>query len=59
MKAGRLGDVLLVNAECLKLGNTLAFAAVDILKKVDGTLIAQGRHTKFLGARQSASTDSS
>lgn len=48
MKAARLGDTLVIDAECLKLGKTLAFAAVDIRNKSDGTLIAQGRQTKHI-----------
>ncbi|CAG8781433.1 10826_t:CDS:2, partial [Gigaspora rosea] len=43
------GDTLLVNAECLKLGKTLAFTFVEMHNKTDGRLIAQGRHTKFVG----------
>ena len=49
MSAACLGDTLVVDAECLKLGRSLAFASVDIRKKADGSLVAQGRQTKHLG----------
>ena len=54
MKAARLGDVLEVKAECQKVGKTLAFASVDIVKKDDGAIIAQGRQTKLIGTPQSS-----
>ncbi|CAG8618649.1 1420_t:CDS:2, partial [Scutellospora calospora] len=43
------GDILLMNAECVKLGKTLAFTIMELYTKTDGRLIAQGRHTKFVG----------
>ena len=49
MKAARLGDVLEVHAECLKLGKTLAFTTADVIHKADGDLIATGRQTKHIG----------
>ncbi|CAG8691964.1 11631_t:CDS:1, partial [Cetraspora pellucida] len=36
------------NAECVKLGKTLAFTTVEMHNKANGKLIAQGRHTKFV-----------
>ncbi|CAG8580141.1 6572_t:CDS:2 [Cetraspora pellucida] len=42
------GDILLMNAECVKLGKTLAFTTVEMHNKDNGKLIAQGRHTKFV-----------
>jgi len=54
MKAVHLGDVLEVKAECLKLGRTLAFTSVDIVKKNDGTMVAQGRHTKHIALTRSS-----
>ena len=50
MNAAHLGETLVVEAECLKPGKTLAFASVDIRKKSDGTVVAQGRQTKHLGS---------
>ena len=58
MNPAHIGDTLLIDAECQKLGKTLAFAAVDIHKK-DGSLVAQGRHTKYLGTPRDTNTDSS
>ena len=54
MKAAHLGDVLEVKAECLKVGRTLAFSSVDIVKKSDGSIIAQGRQTKHIGLTKSS-----
>ncbi|XP_068603152.1 acyl-coenzyme A thioesterase 13 [Brachionichthys hirsutus] len=50
MNAGKLGKDILITAEVLKQGRTLAFATVDITDKATGRLIAQGRHTKHLGS---------
>ena len=46
-KAARPGERLLINAHCLKVGKTLGFATADVVNE-SGTLIAQGRQTKFL-----------
>ena len=54
MKAVHLGDILEIKAECLKLGRTLAFTSVDIVKKNDGAMVAQGRHTKHIGLTRSS-----
>jgi acyl-coenzyme A thioesterase 13 len=42
------GTTVTAEAEVLKIGKTLAFVAVDV-RLPDGTLIAQGRMTKFQG----------
>ena len=44
-----LGDVVLVEANVLKIGRTLAFVSVDLNRESDGTLLVQGRMTKSLG----------
>ena len=49
MAPARLGDVLTLDARCVKAGNKVAFATMDILNKETGAVIAQGRQTKFLG----------
>lgn len=49
MKSARTGDEILINAETLRLGKTLAFLDVDITNKETGALIAKGSHTKFVG----------
>lgn len=46
--AGRAGETVEIAAEVLKVGRTLAYVSVD-LRREDGTLLAQGRMTKFLG----------
>ncbi|XP_034982309.1 acyl-coenzyme A thioesterase 13 [Zootoca vivipara] len=49
MSAANIGDEIQITAEILKQGRTLAFANVDLRNKATGKLIAQGRHTKYLG----------
>lgn len=38
-----------IEANTLRVGRKLAFVSVDIRRKGTGQLVAQGRHTKFLG----------
>ncbi|KTF92504.1 hypothetical protein cypCar_00039141 [Cyprinus carpio] len=49
MNAAKIGEDVLITAQVLKQGRTLAFATVDLTNKANGKLIAQGRHTKHLG----------
>ncbi|XP_023675885.2 acyl-coenzyme A thioesterase 13 [Paramormyrops kingsleyae] len=49
MNAAKVGDDVLITAQILKQGRTLGFATVDLTSKATGKLIAQGRHTKYLG----------
>ena len=46
--AAKAGEVVLVEANVLKAGRTMAFVAVDLRRERDGALVAQGRMTKFL-----------
>ncbi|KAK2921070.1 hypothetical protein Q8A73_000555 [Channa argus] len=50
MNAAKIGEDLLITAQVLKQGRTLAFSTVDLTSKATGKLIAQGRHTKHLGS---------
>jgi len=50
MNAAKIGEDILITAQVLKQGRTLAFATVDLTNKANGKLIAQGRHTKHLGS---------
>jgi acyl-coenzyme A thioesterase 13 len=43
------GSTVVAEATVLKIGKTLAFVTVDIRRKADGVLVAQGRMTKFQG----------
>ena len=38
----------MIDAQTLRRGKRLAFLTVDIMKE-DGTLLAQGKHTKYVG----------
>ncbi|XP_043921685.1 acyl-coenzyme A thioesterase 13 [Protopterus annectens] len=49
LSSAKIGDEILITAQILKQGRTLAFATVDITNKATGKLLAQGRHTKHLG----------
>lgn len=58
MNPARQGDVIIIEAECLKVGRSLAFATVDIRNKSEGgKLIAQGRHTKHIATSYTSPTD--
>ncbi|CAI2180372.1 16342_t:CDS:2 [Funneliformis geosporum] len=48
VNAAKEGDVMSMDAECVKLGKTLAFTIIDITSKRNKKLIAQGRHTKYV-----------
>lgn len=50
MNAAKIGEAVLITAQVLKQGKTLAFATVDLTSKATGKIIAQGRHTKHLGS---------
>ncbi|MCO5548599.1 hypothetical protein L7F22_002059 [Adiantum nelumboides] len=49
MAGAPLGEEIEIEAKALRVGKTLAFVVVDIRLKATGKLVAQGRHTKFLG----------
>ncbi|KAI5055418.1 hypothetical protein GOP47_0028939 [Adiantum capillus-veneris] len=50
MAAAPLGEEIEIESKALRVGKSLAFVAVDIRLKATGKLVAQGRHTKFLGS---------
>ena len=43
------GSTVIIEAQALKSGRTLAFVTVDIRREKDNVLVAQGRMTKFMG----------
>ncbi|KAG7250022.1 hypothetical protein CRUP_037006 [Coryphaenoides rupestris] len=49
MNPAKIGEDVLITAQVLKEGKSLAFASVDLFNKSTGKVIAQGRHTKHLG----------
>ena len=49
LSAAKTGEEILINADTLKVGKTLAFLTVDITNKDSGKLIARGSHTKYVG----------
>ncbi|XP_062266378.1 acyl-coenzyme A thioesterase 13 [Platichthys flesus] len=50
MNGAKIGEDVVITAQVLKQGRTLAFATVDLINKATGKPIAQGRHTKHLGS---------
>ncbi|KAL4629948.1 acyl-coenzyme A thioesterase 13 [Arapaima gigas] len=50
MNAAKLGEELVITAQVLKQGQMMAFATVELASKTTGKLIAQGRHTKYVGS---------
>ncbi|XP_048764038.2 acyl-coenzyme A thioesterase 13-like [Ostrea edulis] len=49
MKPVKIGNDIVIDADTLKIGKTLAFCSVDIKLKSDGSLVAQGKHTTYVG----------
>ncbi len=50
INAGKVGQEIVIDSSASKIGKTLAFLTVDIKNKADGKIIAQGKHTKFVGS---------
>ena len=48
LSAGRSGETIVVEAQVLKVGRTMAYVSVDLRREKDGVLIAQGRMSKFM-----------
>ena len=40
--------MLEIKSECIKKGNKLVFATVEMARKSDNQLVAVGRHTKYI-----------
>ncbi|XP_059174991.1 acyl-coenzyme A thioesterase 13-like [Physella acuta] len=49
MRPIKLDDVIVISAKTLNCGKKIAVSTVDISSKQTGKLVAQGRHTKFVG----------
>ncbi|KAH9492251.1 Acyl-coenzyme A thioesterase 13 [Bulinus truncatus] len=49
LKPVRPDDIIEISATTLSCGSRIAFSSVDIRNKATGQLVAQGRHTKFVG----------
>lgn len=50
LKAAKLGDEVLIDASTVRAGKRLAFLACELRQKADGSLIARGTQTKFIGS---------
>lgn len=49
LKGAREGDVVVIEADTIRAGRQLAFLECTLKHKKDGTLIAKGSHTKYVG----------
>lgn len=49
IRPANIGDELFIEGKILKVGKNLAFLTVEVKNKVTGQIIAQGKHTKFVG----------
>ncbi|XP_030408411.1 acyl-coenzyme A thioesterase 13-like isoform X2 [Gopherus flavomarginatus] len=49
MSAAKIEEEILITAQILKQGRSIAFASVDVTNKATGKFVAQGRHTLYLG----------
>lgn len=49
LKSAAIGEDVVIEANTIKSGKTLAFLEVLIKKKSDGSLVAKGSHTKYVG----------
>ncbi|KAF0290513.1 Acyl-coenzyme A thioesterase 13 [Amphibalanus amphitrite] len=53
MRSAKLNEIITIDADTLKTGKLLTFSTVDFRNEA-GTLIAQGKHTKFVGGGASS-----
>lgn len=49
MKGAKEGDVVIIDAKTIRAGKKIAFLECDLLHKKDGSIIARGTQTKFIG----------
>lgn len=49
LKSAAIGEDVVIEANTIKSGKNLAFLDVYIKKKSDGSLVAKGSHTKYVG----------
>jgi len=50
LKAAKVGEEILIEANVLKRGRTLAFLEVELRKKETNELLVKGSHTKYIGS---------
>ena len=48
LRPAKIGDEIIINTEVVMMGRTLAFTSAELLHQ-DGKIIANGRHTKYVG----------
>lgn len=51
LKAAKEGDVIVVDAKTEKAGKTLAYLECELRNKENGSIIAKGSQTKFVGEK--------
>ena len=50
LKAAKLGEEILIEANVLKRGRTLAFLEVELRNRSTNELLVKGSHTKYIGS---------
>uniref|UniRef100_A0A0B6ZV12 Acyl-coenzyme A thioesterase 13 n=2 Tax=Arion vulgaris TaxID=1028688 RepID=A0A0B6ZV12_9EUPU len=55
----KVNEVITISARTLSCGRTIAFSCVDITKTNTGQLVAQGRHSKFVGEPKTSGSSTS
>lgn len=50
LKGAKEDDELIIEANTIRCGRTLAFLECEIKHKKDNSVVARGSHTKFVGA---------
>ncbi|KYO35439.1 acyl-coenzyme A thioesterase 13-like [Alligator mississippiensis] len=49
ISAPKMGEEMLITGQVMKQGRRIAFTTADLTNKATGKIVAQGRHTKYLG----------
>ncbi|XP_019399933.1 PREDICTED: acyl-coenzyme A thioesterase 13-like isoform X2 [Crocodylus porosus] len=49
ISAPKMGEEILITGQVMKQGRRIAFTTTDLTNKATGKIVAQGRHTKYLG----------
>jgi acyl-coenzyme A thioesterase PaaI-like protein len=44
----KIGDEIIVEGKCLKIGRMMAFTEATFIRKRDGVMVAKGRHNMFM-----------
>ena len=51
MNAAKLGEKIVCKGRVLRIGKSVGFTEVELVRESDGKIIAKGRHTKAFPAK--------